>query len=230
MPEPKKDFSSGVYTGLPIFLSYIPIAITFGLLARNAGFDITQTVSFSAFVYAGASQFVALNLFTLGAGLWEIVFTTFLVNLRHLLMSASLFTKIKNPRLTPILGFGVTDESFAVASMKEGHITVPFLLGLQLPGYLGLLGGTSLGYMAGNFLPGVIRDAMGFALYALFIALITPPASRSKHILFIFLTAGTINWGLSLLGLEQAGIRIVVAIIGGALTGTIFDPEGRGLK
>ncbi len=229
--QPKKDsFTQGLITGLPVFFSYLPIAITFGLLARGAELDMVQTTSFSALVFAGASQFVALNLLNLGAGFPEIIITTFLVNLRHLLMSASVFTKIEKPRWTAILGFGVTDESFAIAGTRPGKLTVPYLFGLQLIGYLGWVGGTALGYITGDFLPDILRAGMGFALYALFIALLAPPASKSRKILTVALVAGAINWGFSLLGLTQAGVRIVLGIIGGALTGTFLDPEGRGLR
>ncbi len=230
MVNQEDTFSRGFITGLPVFFSYLPIAITFGLLTRAAGLEMLQTFSFSALVFAGASQFVALNLLNLGAGFLEIIITTFLVNLRHLLMSASLYTKIIDPRLIPILGFGVTDESFAVAGIREGPITVPFLAGLQLVGYLGWVGGTVLGYVAGEFLPEALQAGMGFALYALFIALIAPPASRSGLIFTVAIIAAGINWALTLLGLGHGGVRIVLGIIGGALAGTILDPEGRGLR
>ena len=70
--------------------------MAFGILGKTAGITFSETVMFSAFVSAGASQFMALNLFMAGAGLLQIILTTFLVNSRHFLMSASLSRKVND--------------------------------------------------------------------------------------------------------------------------------------
>ncbi len=229
MTSSREEFFQGITTGLPVFFSYLPVAITFGLLARTGELDIFQTVSFSALVFAGASQLIALNLLSLGVSIPEIIATTFLVNLRHLLMSASLITRIKETPLLPILGLGVTDESFAIASLKPAPVSAGFLGGLQITGYLGWVVGTAIGFGAGQILPEILRQAMGLAIYALFIALLAPAAIRSRTVFVVAIIAGGINWGLALIGLEQAGIRIVLGILGGAAIGTIMEHKG-GIK
>ncbi|NPV42797.1 MAG: AzlC family ABC transporter permease [Firmicutes bacterium] len=72
----------------------------------------------SFWVYAGASQFVAVNLLALNATYWEIVLTTFIINFRHFLMSASLSRRIEQPtskKWIAFISFGITDETFTVA-------------------------------------------------------------------------------------------------------------------
>lgn len=92
----KNGFSDGIIDGIPIFIGYITVAITFGILSKNVGITMIDSILFSVLVFAGASQFIALNLLLLGAGVGEIVLTTLLVNFRHFLMSASLATRMTN--------------------------------------------------------------------------------------------------------------------------------------
>lgn len=104
----RDDFLSGMKKALPVAFGYIPIAITYGILAENTGIPAYITVLMSVVVFAGASQFVALNLIALGLGSWEIISTTFVVNFRHFLMSASLSQKIIRKisgKLIPIISF-----------------------------------------------------------------------------------------------------------------------------
>jgi len=93
------------------------IAIAFGLLAKTSGIPNLVSCLMSALIYAGASQFFGVNLMSLGIMPWEIVMTTFVLNLRHFLMSASMTQRIHQS--TPkswraLLSFGVTDETFSV--------------------------------------------------------------------------------------------------------------------
>lgn len=95
--ETRLMFFEGIKAGIPIAIGYIPIAITFGLLAKSMGIHYSIAAMMSFWVYAGASQFVAVNLLALNATYWEIVLTTFIINFRHFLMSASLSRRIEQP-------------------------------------------------------------------------------------------------------------------------------------
>ncbi|PKL16841.1 MAG: autotransporter, partial [Spirochaetae bacterium HGW-Spirochaetae-5] len=117
----KSEIKDGLYAGFPVLIGYFPIAVTFGLLAKSVNISLIESFCFSAFVFAGASQFVGLNMFHAGIGAGEITLTVFLLNFRHFLMSAALASKSYfNRLLIPVISFGVTDETFAVASMKKG--------------------------------------------------------------------------------------------------------------
>ena len=68
----------GIYCGIPVFIGYFPIAVTFGLLSRSVNISLFESFCFSAFIFAGASQFVGLNMYHAGIGAGEITLTVFL--------------------------------------------------------------------------------------------------------------------------------------------------------
>lgn len=117
----KVEIKEGLIAALPIIVGYLPIGIAFGLLSKTAGISLLESFMFSALVYAGSSQFMALNLLLVGTGLGGIIITTFLVNFRYFLMTASLAEKMediegqKKPWLA-LMAFWVSDEIFSVAS------------------------------------------------------------------------------------------------------------------
>ena len=94
-------------------------------------------------MYLGSSQFMALNLITVGAGLGEIILTTLLVNFRHFLMSASLSENIGHEKAyRPLIAFGITDEVFSVVSFRKESMTKEYILTLEALSYLSWVGGT----------------------------------------------------------------------------------------
>lgn len=89
-------------------------------------------------VYAGAAQYIALNLLALGTGAIEIILTTFIVNIRHFLLSASLNEKSRKEDSVikkMIYAFGITDETFSVAAIKPGESTAGYMFGLNGTAY-----------------------------------------------------------------------------------------------
>lgn len=89
-----KHFSTGIKAGLSIAIGYFPIALTFGLLAKTAGLSIIEATAMSMFVYAGASQYIALELISSAVNPVAIIINTFVVNIRHFLMTAALNEKM----------------------------------------------------------------------------------------------------------------------------------------
>ena len=88
-------FSHGLKAGSSIAIGYFPVALTFGLLAKTTGLSIIQATAMSLFVFAGASQYMALSLLATGVAPWLIVTNTFIVNIRHFLMTAALSEKVE---------------------------------------------------------------------------------------------------------------------------------------
>ena len=68
----------------PLYLGVIPFALAYAVTARAAGLSVLETCLMSVLVFAGASQFSAAGAFAGGAGGLTVVFTTFLLNVRHL--------------------------------------------------------------------------------------------------------------------------------------------------
>jgi len=230
--ENKINFKKGFKTGLPVAIGYLPIALTFGLLARNSGLSFLNTFLMSVMVFAGASQFVAVNLVALGTGIGEVVLTTFILNFRHFLMSASLSQKLKDnipPKWLFFLSFGITDETFSVASMQNKDIEGFFLFGLNLISYSAWVIGSIFGHYLGASLPEIIQSSMGIALYAMFIGLLVPNLKESKTAVFTVLITIIVSSSFYLLRNIvdiSKGWEIVLVTIIASIIATIFFPEG----
>ncbi len=223
----KMTIKAGFLAGFPVLIGYFPVAVAFGILAKTTGLSLGDSAAFSVLVFAGASQFMALNLIKTGVALGGIVLATFLLNFRHLLMSASLAAKIKEPdkRWLPVVAFGVTDETFAVAATQSRPLGISFLLALEGTAYLGWVTGTLTGYLAGSILPASLGESMGIGLYALFVAILIPGFKKSGLIIALAVGAGFVHTLLNWLNLWPVSWNLVVAIIVSSLLGAWFIPS-----
>lgn len=118
-------FLDGLTAAWPICLGYFPIGMAFGVIAQKAGLHPLEIGLMSMMVFAGSAQFIAVSMMTSGTAAIPIIVTTFMVNLRHLLMSSSLSVYLKgagNGWLT-LFAYGVTDESFALnlSRFRDGN-------------------------------------------------------------------------------------------------------------
>ncbi|HHV72790.1 MAG TPA: AzlC family ABC transporter permease [Clostridia bacterium] len=229
--EWKKDFKRGIRHGIPIALGYIPVSFTFGLTAVKGGIPLWITILISLTNLTSAGQFAGASLIIANASLLEITLTTFVINIRYMLMSLSLSQKITP--LMPILkrcilAFGITDETFAVASLEKKEITFPYMLGLIACPYWGWALGTALGGIASSILPQALRNAMGIALYGMFIALIIPAAKKARAVSLVVLTAISVsslfNW-LTPLNRISGGWVIIIATVIAASVGALVSPR-----
>lgn len=217
-------FVDGIKSGLTIAVGYMPIALAFGLLAKNTGLSLAHTLGLSVFVFAGASQFMALGMIGIGIGALEIVFSTFIVNIRHMLMSMTIHEKaVREPLPKRLLyAFWITDETFAVAATREGPVGSSYLYGLGLMAYLSWTINSGIGYLAGSALPPAIQGGMKIALYAMFIGLLVPSAKKHHRALLLALLAGGLNYLFS--GFLAAGWAIIAATIGSVLIIELVRP------
>lgn len=222
---------SGLRAGLVIALGYIPVAVTFGLLAHAAGLPSVYAALMSLIVYAGASQFIGLNMMSLGASVPEIVMTTFIVNIRHFLMSAALAGRIAPgaPRRTlGLIAFGVTDESFAVASMQGGTLGTRYMLALNFTAFAAWNAGTWIGLAAGAALPQALQQSMGISLYAMFIGLLLPALRRSKPAAVVAAVSmgmgALLTWAEPFAGLSSGWI-VLISALAASTAGALIYPQ-----
>ncbi|QHQ63023.1 branched-chain amino acid ABC transporter permease [Anaerocolumna sedimenticola] len=226
----KTNFYYGLKRGIPIALGYIPVSFTFGLMAVTGGLPVWLTIFISISNITSAGQFAGTGLILAGAGYLEITLTTFIINIRYMLMSLSLSQKIESKmplyqRL--IFAFGITDETFTVASMEQGKLPFFYLLGLITGPICGWTLGTAMGSLICSKLPQSLSSAMGIALYGMFIAIIVPPAKKSKAILIIVLisvfTMCILKY-IPIFKVISSGFRIIIATAVGAGTGAFLFP------
>jgi 4-azaleucine resistance transporter AzlC len=220
----------GLNNGIPIALGYLPVAVTFGILGSQAGLSAAAVTGMSAWVYAGASQFLAVKMIASGVGFFEIILATLILNFRHFLMSTVLSRKIEVPKAgAAVLSYWVTDETFVVASVHarpEGLTALGFFV-MAVTAYLAWLSGTFIGGMFAKAIPVRIVDGMGIGLYALFIALLVPSARKHWQYALVAAASALTAWGLSriLPGLSQ-GWALIAATLGISALGTLLPDVG----
>ena len=184
------EFSKGLRDGLPIALGYIPVSFAFAVsLAGQLPWYVILLVTMTNFTSAG--QVAGSNLMVQHAPMPEIGVTVLLINLRYMLMSLSLSQKVQKMPLFKrlLIANGITDEIFVLASGQPGELSGRFLFGLALGPYLGWVLGTLGGTLLGSVLHPALQSALGIMLYAMFIAIILPPAKKSRPILLTVLLA-----------------------------------------
>lgn len=216
----KNSFIQGLKAGLSIAIGYFPVALTFGLLAKTSGLSIWEATAMSIFVYAGASQYMSLTLISKGVDPILIVLNTFVVNIRHFLMTAALNEKMHSEKrwIKGIYAFGITDESFSVlATQKDDKIRTSFAFGVALIAYSSWVVFTAVGHVIGANLPQFLQSAMSIALYAMFVGLLVPSLRGSRKVVMLALIAAVINgffyWSQTL----STGWSILVATLASSI-------------
>lgn len=209
----------GVTRATPIVMGYVPIGFAYGVLAQQAGLSILNTVLMSLLVYAGSAQLIATGLFATGAPALSLILTTFVVNLRHVLMSAALSPYMRHWRKGELAAFAyeLTDESFAVHIAQFPETTPPKaeVIAVNVTAQLSWILGSWLGAVAGQLIADVKPLALDYALPAMFIALLVMQIKGKKHIV-VAASTGLLAVALTLGGLGHWAV-IVAALIGATL-------------
>lgn len=169
----------GLRDTVPLLLGATPFGIIFGALAVTSGLSVPATIALSAIVFAGSSQFIAVGLVAQGAGVAFIILTTFVVNLRHSLYSASIgpFMRHLSQRWLVPLGFWLTDETFAVVFQRwynRTPYTEWYQLGSSVAMYVNWNFWTVVGIVAGTQLDGITEWGLDFAMVVTFMGLVVP--------------------------------------------------------
>lgn len=204
----------------PLGMGYLPVGVAFGVLAQKAGLSELNIVIMSVLVYAGSAQLIAVGMFAAGMPPLSIVITTFVVNLRHLLMSAALAPYVRSWKLWEMAWFcgEMTDETFAVHSTRfnDDDVCKSLSFRINLLAHSIWVLASWIGAMAGSSIPDVKPLGMDFALPAMFIALLAMQAKNGLH----WLVAGFS--GLMSVALMQAGFdqwSVIAATVLGATLG-----------
>jgi 4-azaleucine resistance transporter AzlC len=217
-----EKLTQGGLAAWPICLGYMPIGLAFGVLAQKAGMSPLQVALMSIFVFAGSSQFIAVSMLSAGASFAAIVATTFMVNLRHLLMSSSLAAVLgrQSRWKLSLFAYGVTDESFAVnyTRLSAGDWGLDRSLVVNHTANLMWLVSTVAGVYFGHLIP---AHALGidYALTAMFICLLIFQL-KDRIAILTAVIAGLLAVALSLY--IPGNAYIVLASILAAGTGVVI--------
>lgn len=229
----KQEFKEGIRDGLPICLGYISVSMAFGLTAVKSGMPVWSAILISLTNLTSAGQFAGTNLLLAQSSYIELMVTTFIINIRYFLMSLSVSQKVDKEfglKERLIASFGVTDEVFAVSMQRRSELTFSYMLGLILTPILGWTGGTFIGAVATSVLPESLTDAMGIALYGMFIAIIVPPAREHKSVLIAVVLAIAASYAFAYMPVLSAvsggWAVIIITVVVSALAAWMFPiPE-----
>ncbi|MEC0140308.1 AzlC family ABC transporter permease [Paenibacillus macerans] len=162
---------------VPIMLAYFPLSMTFGLLAAAGGLSGPLTVFSSLWIFSGGAQFMLLGMFTSAAAPVTIITTILLVNMRHILYGATMGPYLTGWREGPkwLAAIGLTDEGFAVTSTRAASgepLNPSYYITFSLAIYGSWIAGTAVGTGLGGLVTPEAAAILGFALPALFLALL----------------------------------------------------------
>lgn len=218
----KRD--SGLLDGMVVSVGFFPIAMAFGVIAKEYGFTLVESSMCSLIVFAGASQFAAIGVLVSGGSYIDAILITFLMNLRHFLMGMSLMV-IHNGKLKkfkPLLGFMLTDESYTFLSLTRKKMSSLFALKFQLMTYISWNLGTVAGYILGSSLPLKASQSLEIALYAMFASLASLSVKSDKNNIKIIVIAGVIHTVLNYIMIFSPSWNLIMSMIIGAIVGTYF--------
>ncbi len=230
-PESKmnktKQYLAGVKASSPIIIGFISVATAYAVLAGQAGLYSWQTIMMSAAVFAGASQMIAVTMLAQGSSIALIIFATFIVNLRHLIMSTCVMNRMKDVPLPARLlsAFGVTDESFAIfTTTDKKDCSFLYFLGILTVTYISWVLGTALGCVLSQFLPELVSNSLNITIYAMFIGLLVPKLKKNKKLTLTVLITAILSFTLSTF-LPHAWTIITATLLGAAIS--LFIPDSK---
>ncbi len=226
----QNSFKKGLKDGLPIGLGYFSVSFTFGMMAVSAGIPVWAAVLISMTNLTSAGQFAGLSIIAGAGSLVEMAMTQLVINARYSLMSLTLSQKMEKRFSIPkrlIAAFSNTDEIFAVAVNQGKEIGAKYYSGLSIIPYAGWTLGTLFGAVAGGFIPPVVNDALGLAIYAMFIAIIIPPAKKSAPIRLVIFAAVILSclfYFVPFLKNVSSGFSIIICAVAASIIAAIVNP------
>lgn len=226
---PRDQFVAGIRAELPIVLGVVPFGMIFGAVAVSGGLPFALAQAMSAVIFAGSAQFIAAQLMNVGTPIFVLLLTTLVVNLRHLLYSASLapHTRHLPLRWKMALAYLLTDEAYAVTIIHYNEADTPpatrhwFFLGAGLALWSAWQASTALGILLGARIPA--SWALDFALPLTFMGLVIPTLRDWPH-LAAALSAGLVAVAAAAWPYK---LGLMAAAITGILVGATLEARGR---
>lgn len=225
----KLTFKDGLKDGIAPGIGYLAVCFGFGVMARSMGFSVFEATVMAGTTLASAGQVAGITIIAAGGTILEIILTMLVINIRYSLMALALTQKTDESFTTAkraLCAFFITDESYAIASLKP-RINVKYFLGLVCFPYFGWTSGAFLGSFASSVLPQSISTAMGITIYGMFIAIFVPPMRQHLGAFIAVVTASAIACAIKFipwLSFISDGFSIIIAAIAGAAAAALIRP------
>ncbi len=227
--QARRELRAGIKSELPVAAGVIPFGMIFGVVAVAAGIPPLLAQAMSFIVFAGSAQFIGAQLIGLATPAGVVLLTTFIVNLRHLLYSASMapYLRTLSPACRGLLAYLLTDEAYAVAILHfdsgRDHPAARqwFLLGAGMTLWIAWQASTAMGVFLGAQVPAAW--ALDFTLALTFIGLVVP-ALKHRAEISVAATAGVV--ALIAAGLPYQ-LGLLLAAVTGITVGLVVQQIGR---
>ncbi|MBR5535676.1 MAG: AzlC family ABC transporter permease [Clostridia bacterium] len=223
-----KEVKEGIKVGIPIALGYFAVSVAFGVSSVQSGVPFWGATLISLTNLTSAGQKAGVDVMAAGGSIFLIVLTTLIINMRYFLMGVSMSQKVeeKMPMWKRLLiAFGITDEIYAMSMSRSTHLTGSYMAGLIIPPIFGWTGGTLVGSVATGFMPSILAEAMGIALYGMFIAVIVPPSRRNGNVLLGVISAVILSVAFTyapVLQIFSEWSVIIITVLVSAFMATFF--------
>ncbi|HFZ8994617.1 TPA: AzlC family ABC transporter permease [Citrobacter freundii] len=220
----KKAILRGMSAIMPLCIGDFPFSFIVGALSVSAGMSVWQSTAWSTIVIAGSAQMLALNMLKTGASLGVIIFTTLIINLRHVLYSASLSSRVREASFFKkcFMAWALTDEVYAttVKEMEENKKDkYVFYFSSMITFWFAWVLADFLGALVGASFPNIEKYGLDFAMVAAFIAIVIPQVKSQACTVAAIVAAAS---GVLLVVLPYS-LGIVVASVLGVLAGLSVD-------
>ena len=222
----------GIRDGVPIALGYLAVSFSLGIAARKVGLNAVQGFFASLFNNASAGEYAGFAVIGAGGSLLEMAVVMLVANARYLLMSCSMAQRFSPD--TPIIhrvlvGFDLTDELFGIVIARPGEVDPYYSYGAMVVALPGWAFGGMAGVIAGSVLPERIVSALSVALFGMFLAIIIPPARKSRVVAGLvltgFATSALFAWAPLLSGLSEGVRTIILTVALSALAAALFPVD-----
>lgn len=180
----KQAFKQAFPYTIPVLTGYLFIGIAFGVMYAEKGYSFLWAIFMSVLVYAGSGQYLAVNFFVPGISFVQVIFLTFMVNVRHIFYGLSLVERMNRfglPRWYMI--FGLTDETYSLLCTTKVPKNVDeekFLLAIAVLDHLYWIIGSAIGALASALLP-IHSEGIEFSMTALFVVLFVEQWMERKN-------------------------------------------------
>jgi len=222
------DIVEGIKDGILFWPLYLPIAFSYAITAKMANFSPFETILWSAMIFAGMSQLVSLIILMNGGGLFEILISTFMVNLRHSLVSLSISPFLNNTskKMLTLFAFGVVTSSAGLIpnKAKKGGSVIVYGLSTQFCQYVQWIVFTFLGIYIGEIIPQAWYKIFSFGAIAAFIGMLMSllseePKKESAIVILSSLIAVTLSLVIS------PYLAAIIGAITGGLAGLLPNKQ-----
>ena len=216
MSSYKKAFKKAFPYTIPVLTGYLFIGIAFGVMYAEKGYNFLWAILMSVMVYAGSGQYLAVNFFVPGISFLQVIFLTFMVNVRHIFYGVSLldkFNRVGKKRWYMI--FALTDETYSLlctTKIPKGVEEDKFLFAISVLDHGYWILGSAIGAIAGTLLP-ISSEGIEFAMTALFVVIFIEQWMDKKNRIPEIIGVITATVALLIFGPDSFVLPAMLAIV-----------------